>query len=56
MCSLLAVALIVSAQYGNGVLAGEEVGATVNGDVNCSGQLDLADAIFSLNYLFLGGE
>ena len=36
--------------------AGEPAGTTVNGDVNCSGQLDLADAIFSLNYLFLGGE
>jgi len=37
-------------------VAGEPAGTTVNGDVNCSGQLDLADAIFSLNYLFLGGE
>ena len=37
-------------------MAGEPAGATVNGDVNCSGRLDLADAIFSLNYLFLGGE
>jgi len=31
-------------------------GATINGDVNCSGDLDLSDAIFTLSYLFNGGE
>lgn len=56
MSCLVATGLVLFASCGNGVLAGEPAGTTVNGDVNCSGQLDLADAIFSLNYLFLGGE
>ena len=56
MSYLLATALIVLAPGGSGTLAGEAVGATLNGDVNCSGRVDLADAIFSLNHLFLGGE
>ena len=28
----------------------------VNGDVNGSGQIDIADASFLLNFLFLGGR
>jgi len=56
MLCLMAAGLLVFAPYWRGAVAGEPAGATVNGDVNCSGQLDLADAIFSLNYLFLGGE
>ena len=56
MCCLLTVGLLLLAPCGSKAMAGDAVGATVNGDVNCSGQLDLADAIFSLNYLFLGGE
>ncbi|MEC9353526.1 MAG: hypothetical protein VYD81_09430, partial [Planctomycetota bacterium] len=56
MSCLLAAVLIVLAPGGSGTLAGEAVGATLNGDVNCSGRIDLADAIFSLNHLFLGGE
>ena len=56
MSCLMATALMVFAPWGSGAVAGEPVGATINGDVNCSGRLDLADAIFSLNYLFLGGE
>ena len=29
--------------------------ATVNGDVNCDEKIDIADAVYLLNWLFLGG-
>jgi len=52
---LLAASLMV---FGGGLpsaYAGQG-GATINGDVNCSGDLDLSDAVYTLSFLFLGGE
>ena len=31
-------------------------GSLINGDVNCSGAVDMSDAIRILNWLFIGGD
>ena len=52
---LLAASLMVLGGGLPSAYAGQG-GATINGDVNCSGNLDLSDAVYMLNYLFLGGD
>jgi len=52
---LLAASLMVLGGGSPSAYAGQG-GTTINGDVNCSGDLDLSDAIFTLSYLFNGGD
>jgi len=52
---LLAAGLMVLGGGSPSAYAGEG-GATINGDVNCDGGFDMSDAIYTLSFLFLGGE
>lgn len=49
------VAAIAVTSIGPSPLVRAEDGATRNGDVNCSGVVDLSDGVYILNWLFLGG-
>ncbi len=52
LAALLALVFAVSMVSSSGVRCAEPSG---NGDVNSSGRLDIADAVYVLNFLFLGG-
>ena len=52
---LLAAGLMVLGGVSPSAYAGQG-GATINGDVNCDGGFDMSDAIYTLSFIFLGGE
>ena len=59
MCALLmsAVAMLAIVSLRRLPAApGRGAGATITGDVNCDGALDIGDPVYLLNYLFLGGK
>src|SRR5882762_11133337 len=59
MCALLvsAVAILTIVTLGRlPAVPGQGAGATIAGDVNCDGKLNIGDPVYLLNYLFLGGK
>ncbi len=58
LCCVAVVGLVMARSSSSSADAGEPepIGARQNGDVNCSGSIDLSDGIYILNWLFLGSE
>ena len=52
----LSTAIVVVVSLSRVEAGGALEGALLNGDVNCSGGVDISDASYLLNWLFLGGQ